>query len=129
MRTKSTRTVFLMTLLCSLFLTVPASATVTSVASMQSEKSIKKATKRQDKIHKKIHKIQNRIIKAKEKAGIEVLDDAGFLEGTDDRVRWGLVGVVGGLLLSLILTNALAFIGWLAVVGGLGLLVWYLIDP
>jgi len=106
-----------------------ANATVTSKSSEKSERFIKKANKQQAKIHNKIHKIQNRIIKAKEKAGAPVLDDAGFLEGADDRVRWGLIGLAGGLLLWLILKSGLAWIGWLAMVAGLGLLVWYLIEP
>ncbi len=115
--------------MCIFFMTSNVEATVTSKSNLQSERTIKKASKQQDKIHNKIHKIQKRIIKAKEKAGSPVLDDAGFLEGADDRVRWGLIGLAGGLLLTLILTSALTWIGGLAMIAGLGLLVWYLIEP
>ena len=114
---------------CMFFIANSANATVTTKSDQRPDRSITKAKKQQDKIHKKIHKIQNRIIKAKEKAGAPVLDDAGFLEGADDRVRLGLIGLAGGLLLWLILRSALAWLGWLAMVGGLGLLIWYLVDP
>ena len=129
MRINTKWSIGLMLTISMLFMTNSLSASVTTQSSQKSERTIKKDNKQQNKIHKKVHKIQKRINKAKEKAGVAVLDDAGFLEGADDRVRWGLIGLAGGLLLWLILKAGLAWIGWLAMVVGLGLLVWYLIEP
>ena len=107
--------IFRITLLLSFIcFSINVDASVTTSAAIKSEASIKKAEKRQDKIHKKVYKIQQKMNKAKQKAGVAAVEDAGFLEGADDRLRWGLIGVLGGILLSLILTSSLKFIGVIA---------------
>lgn len=107
-----------------------STASITTTSNQEkTEQQIKKTDKQQDRLHKKINKIQKRIIKAKEKAGESVLDEDGFLEDSDDRVRFGLIGVAGGIILSLILSSAFSWIGTLAIIAGLGLLIWYLIEP
>lgn len=103
-------------------------STTTEDADVLTEKQMQRLDKQEDRLHKKINKLQNKLAKAKKKAGVSMEED-DFLENADDRVRFGLIGVLGGILLSVILTTALKFIGIIALSAGIALLIWYLIDP
>ena len=68
-----------------------------------------------------LKKIKRKIAKAKKKAA-----NNGFL--SNPKVYWGLILILGGLLAGLILANFLGFIGYLATVAGLVLVIWGLLE-
>lgn len=47
---------------------------------------------------------------------------------SDNRIYFGLILVLGGILVTLIFNSLLAWIGGLAIIAGLALLIWALID-
>jgi len=67
-----------------------------------------------------IKKLNKRIKKAKKARRDGLLSDA--------RIYWGIILILAGLLIGLIFASWLAWIGGLASIGGLILLIWGLID-
>ncbi len=68
-----------------------------------------------------LKKIKRKIAKAEKKAA-----NNGFL--SNPKVYWGLILILGGLLAGLVLANFLGFIGYLATVAGLVLVIWGLLE-
>ncbi|MBT8219753.1 MAG: hypothetical protein KJP00_08010 [Bacteroidia bacterium] len=124
-QSKISRVLALLVFVC---LGLPSMASVTNNATDKTTNQIHKEIKKQERMHKKAFKIQKRIQKAKIKAGAENMSDAEFLQNADDRVRYGLIGILGGIVLLLILKSSLQWIGIVAVVAGIGLLIWLLLE-
>ncbi len=59
-------------------------------------------------------------------ASSSMLDRSGLL--SDNRVYFGLILVAGGAIVTIIFAKWLAWIGTLAIILGLGLLIWALLD-
>ena len=54
--------------------------------------------------------------------------DEEFLDNLEEKAKWGLIGVLGGIALILLLRSELRFIGIIGIIAGIGLLIWSLLE-